>query len=130
MINNCLQKVPIGAVYIYRVNFFAGFLVAMAVYYLLCWIKPVPETSSVWCEEGDQADRQFSVVYVDDTTASFEEERSTDDPADDVGDEQKRVGYSDKTQELISATQSREDPSVHEGRVKSRRWTRWARKRF
>ncbi|OQV01653.1 hypothetical protein CLAIMM_06969 isoform 2 [Cladophialophora immunda] len=55
-------KVPIEANYIYRVNFFAGFLVALVVYYLLCWIKPVPATSSVWCEKGDGAGDQFSLA--------------------------------------------------------------------
>ncbi|OAP55465.1 hypothetical protein AYL99_10438 [Fonsecaea erecta] len=55
-------KVPIGANYIYRVDFFAGFLVSSIVYYLLCWLKPVPATSSVWCEKGDEADNRFSVI--------------------------------------------------------------------
>ncbi|KIW93649.1 uncharacterized protein Z519_06254 [Cladophialophora bantiana CBS 173.52] len=55
-------KVPIGANYIYRVNFFAGFVVSSIVYYLLCWIKPIPATSPVWREKGDEADDVFSVV--------------------------------------------------------------------
>ncbi|KAL9108250.1 MAG: hypothetical protein Q9227_006988 [Pyrenula ochraceoflavens] len=56
-------KVPIGAVYIYRVNFFAGFIVSALVYYLLCRFFPIPAVSAVWCELPDAADRQFSVVY-------------------------------------------------------------------
>ncbi|KIX92337.1 uncharacterized protein Z520_11945 [Fonsecaea multimorphosa CBS 102226] len=55
-------KVPMGAKYIYRVDFFAGFVVSSIVYYVLCLIKPVPATSSVWCEKGDEADDRFSVV--------------------------------------------------------------------
>ncbi|KAH0848763.1 hypothetical protein AYO21_09876 [Fonsecaea monophora] len=43
-------KVPNGTTYIYRVNFLVGFLVAFAVYYLLCRIRPVPATDAI---EGD-----------------------------------------------------------------------------
>ncbi|EXJ57864.1 NCS1 family nucleobase:cation symporter-1 [Cladophialophora psammophila CBS 110553] len=57
-------KVPIGANYIYRVNFFAGFVISSLVYYVLCWIKPVPATSSVWSEKGDEADGAFSVAGI------------------------------------------------------------------
>jgi nucleobase:cation symporter-1, NCS1 family len=74
------KPMPIGAVYIYRVNFFAGFIVASSVYYLLCRYFPVPATSKVWCEKGDAADRQFSVVYMDGRELEFgepsEEEKS------------------------------------------------------
>ena len=76
------KPMPIGAVYIYRVNFFAGFIVASLVYYLLCRYFPVPATSKVWCEKGDAADRQFSVVYTDGTEVAFEE----------VSEEEKSVG--------------------------------------
>ncbi len=84
---------PKGAVYIYRFNFFAGLLVAMAVYYLLCWLKPVPATSSVWCEKGDQADRAFSVVYTDGET--YDEERA-DRMAEAIEDDEDRVVLDDK----------------------------------
>ncbi|OCT47949.1 Uracil permease [Cladophialophora carrionii] len=117
-------KVPIGAVYIYRLNFFAGFLVAMATYYLFCRWKPIPETSSVWCEKGDQGDRQFSVVYVDGTSASFDEERSSGAPGDGPSDEEKEVGYRDETQ----TPNSHEDPH-EESRVRSRRWAPWTKRR-
>lgn len=88
---------PMGAVYIYRFNFFGGLIVSMAVYYLLCWLKPVPATSSVWCEKGDQADRQFSVVYVE--GEDYDEERSTGADAIDVRPahgEAKTTTYEDK----------------------------------
>ncbi|KAI1613195.1 NCS1 family nucleobase:cation symporter-1 [Exophiala viscosa] len=87
-------KVPVEATYIYRFNFFAGFIVAMAIYYLLCWIKPVPATSRVWCEHLEQADRQFSVMYPD--AEAYDEERLTamDDFSDD---EEKEVLNSDRT---------------------------------
>lgn len=68
-------KVPIGAVYIYRVNFFAGFIVAAAIYYLLCRFFPVPATSDVWCEAPEQADRNFSVAYEAGESPFEDEER-------------------------------------------------------
>lgn len=46
--------VPVGAQYIYNLNFFCGFLVASTVYWLLCKISPVPATSDVWMEVGDE----------------------------------------------------------------------------
>ncbi|ROT42939.1 hypothetical protein SODALDRAFT_269706 [Sodiomyces alkalinus F11] len=46
--------VPIGAVYIYRVNFFAGFIVSSAMYWLLCHFSPIPATSDKWAEVGGQ----------------------------------------------------------------------------
>jgi NCS1 family nucleobase:cation symporter-1 len=45
--------VPVGAQYIYNLNFFAGFIVASGSYYLLCRLSPVPATSDVWMEVGD-----------------------------------------------------------------------------
>lgn len=63
-----------GAVYIYRFNFFTGFIVSSVVYYLLSRLKPLPATSRVWCEKPDEADRQFSVVYTD--AEGYDEERS------------------------------------------------------
>lgn len=88
-----------GAVYLYRFNFFTGFIVSSTVYYLVCRIKPVPATSRVWCEKPDDddyddynydynnaaaaagagagagVDRQFSAVYTE-GQAYDEEQRS------------------------------------------------------
>jgi hypothetical protein len=111
------------------VNFFAGFLVAMGTYYLLCWWKPVPETSSVWCEKGDQGDRQFSVVYVDGTSASFDEERSSGSPADGPEEEKKKIGYRDETQEANLSTEPSRDDPYRQSRVRSRRWAPWTKRR-
>ncbi len=47
------KDVPIGAEYIYRVNFFAGFIVAATVYWGLCKLSPVPAVSETWMEVGD-----------------------------------------------------------------------------
>ncbi|KAI0197611.1 permease for cytosine/purines, uracil, thiamine, allantoin-domain-containing protein [Astrocystis sublimbata] len=49
-------NVPIGATYIYNVNFFAGFIVAAAVYWISCKISPIPACSDKWLKVGDQID--------------------------------------------------------------------------
>ncbi|KAI9680636.1 MAG: hypothetical protein M1817_004076 [Caeruleum heppii] len=53
---------PSGAMYIYNVNFFAGFFVAMGVYVALCRVFPVPATSKTWLEVGDDI-TEVSVAY-------------------------------------------------------------------
>lgn len=49
-------KVPEAASYIFQVNFFAGLGVSIAVYWGLCKFFPVPATSNVWLEVGEDAD--------------------------------------------------------------------------
>ena len=53
---------PIGATYIYNLNFFAGIIVASLTYYLLCRFFPIPATSDHWMEVGDEI-RHMSVAY-------------------------------------------------------------------
>jgi len=48
------QTVPIGATYIYRVNYFAGFIVASLSYYILTRIWPAKAVPERWTEDGDQ----------------------------------------------------------------------------
>ena len=50
------RKVPAGATYIYNLNFFCGFGVAAAMYWVLCHFFPVPATSDRWMEVGDEID--------------------------------------------------------------------------
>jgi NCS1 family nucleobase:cation symporter-1 len=69
------KKVPIGATYIYNVNFFAGFIVASGIYYLLCRYFPIPATSDHWHEVGDEIGRNLSVVYVE--AENYDEENTT-----------------------------------------------------
>ncbi|KXL45508.1 hypothetical protein M433DRAFT_154388 [Acidomyces richmondensis BFW] len=58
------NKVPAGATYIYDLNFFCGFLVALVIYYLLCRISPIPATSDQWLEvDEDATGRNASLVY-------------------------------------------------------------------
>ncbi|KAJ5418871.1 uncharacterized protein N7487_002421 [Penicillium crustosum] len=55
-------KVPIGAEYIYNINYFTGVLVSGGVYFALTWFFPVPETSATW-NEVDIDVEDFSVAY-------------------------------------------------------------------
>ncbi|WPA95794.1 uncharacterized protein RHO25_000397 [Cercospora beticola] len=45
--------VPVGATYLYNLNFFGGFIVAASVYWALCKIKPIPACSDTWLEVDD-----------------------------------------------------------------------------
>lgn len=47
------RDVPVGATYIYNINFFAGFIVSSGMYWGLCTLFPVPATSDRWMEVGD-----------------------------------------------------------------------------
>jgi NCS1 family nucleobase:cation symporter-1 len=49
-------EVPIGATYVYNLNFFCGFIVSAGMYWGLCKISPVPATSDKWMEVGDEID--------------------------------------------------------------------------
>ncbi len=53
---------PVGAKYIYDLNFFAGFLVASGTYWMLCKLSPIPACSERWMEVGDEI-RNVSVAY-------------------------------------------------------------------
>ncbi|KAF2721950.1 hypothetical protein K431DRAFT_223216 [Polychaeton citri CBS 116435] len=56
--------VPKGAMYIYNLNFFCGFIVAAACYYILCYFFKVPATSDYWLEvDEDATGRSGSLVY-------------------------------------------------------------------
>lgn len=66
-------KVPIGATYLYNLNFFAGFGVSSALYWGLCRLFPVPATSDKWMEVGDEID-DVHVAY-DRDSDQYDEER-------------------------------------------------------
>jgi nucleobase:cation symporter-1, NCS1 family len=57
-------EVPIGATYVYNVNFFGGFLVSAGVYWGLCRLSPVRATSEKWMEVGD----------IDDLRAAYDDQ--------------------------------------------------------
>lgn len=44
------RKVPVGAQYIYNVNYFSGLIVSAAMYFLLTRIFPIAATSGTWNE--------------------------------------------------------------------------------
>lgn len=48
------QTVPIGATYIYRLNFFGGFIVSSLTYFILCKIWPAKAVPERWTEDGNQ----------------------------------------------------------------------------
>ncbi|KAH8818372.1 permease for cytosine/purines, uracil, thiamine, allantoin-domain-containing protein [Hyaloscypha sp. PMI_1271] len=68
------KQVPAGANYIYRLNFFCGFIVAGTAYWALCKFFPVPATSDVWMEVGDQIEDP-SMAYGE-TSSEYDEERN------------------------------------------------------
>ena len=71
-------SVPIGADYIYRLNFFTGFIISAAVYYLLCKFFPVPALSpnGRWCEVGDCITNPSLVHGIDAEQGYSPEERN------------------------------------------------------
>jgi len=56
------RDVPIGATYIYNLNFFCGFIVSSGMYWGLCKLWPVPAMSDRWMEVGDDVD-DIRVAY-------------------------------------------------------------------
>ncbi|KAL2177813.1 permease for cytosine/purines, uracil, thiamine, allantoin-domain-containing protein [Thermothelomyces heterothallicus CBS 202.75] len=81
-------SVPIGATYLYNLNFFCGFGVSAAVYWLLCRVWPVPATSDRWMEVGDEIG-DLRVAYHDRRSSSLvgveEEEVESGSAAKDAG---------------------------------------------
>ncbi|KAK4163219.1 putative uracil permease [Cladorrhinum sp. PSN259] len=65
------NDVPIGAQYLYNVNFFGGFLVAAFVYWGLSRLFPVPAVSDKWMEVGDEID-DLRVAYDNQSSGSQE----------------------------------------------------------
>lgn len=48
------RTVPIGATYIYRLNYFCGFIVSSTTYVLLCRFWPAKAVPEKWTEDGNQ----------------------------------------------------------------------------
>ncbi|KAI9729461.1 MAG: hypothetical protein M1834_006842 [Cirrosporium novae-zelandiae] len=76
------RPVPSGAQYIYRLNFFCGFIVSAGVYWSLCRIWPIPACSDTWNEVGAEI-ATVSVAY--DGSEDYDEEAC----AEGVGEEGK-----------------------------------------
>ncbi|KAK3324333.1 permease for cytosine/purines, uracil, thiamine, allantoin-domain-containing protein [Cercophora scortea] len=67
--------VPIGATYIFNLNFFCGFIVSVTVYWGTCKLFPVPACSDRWMEVGDEIE-DLRVAY--DASQSGSQEFSND----------------------------------------------------
>jgi NCS1 family nucleobase:cation symporter-1 len=74
-------EVPVGATYVYNVNFFGGFLVSAGMYWGLCRVSPVPATSDKWMEVGDEIE-DLRVAYDDQSHQSGSRDF---DQVDEVG---------------------------------------------
>ncbi|KAI0099071.1 permease for cytosine/purines, uracil, thiamine, allantoin-domain-containing protein [Nemania sp. FL0031] len=73
-------NVPIGATYIYNLNFFAGFIVSSAVYWICCKVFPIPACSEKWLEVGDQID-EITLAYDDNVSITGSDRSRNDEEA-------------------------------------------------
>ncbi|KAI1329802.1 permease for cytosine/purines, uracil, thiamine, allantoin-domain-containing protein [Xylariaceae sp. FL0255] len=74
-------NVPVGAVYIYNLNFFSGFIVSAFVYWACCKLSPPPLCSDKWLEIGDQID-ELDLTY-DGASANEGSQQNYDEEAAD-----------------------------------------------
>ncbi|KAH8675431.1 permease for cytosine/purines, uracil, thiamine, allantoin-domain-containing protein [Xylariales sp. PMI_506] len=81
------RDVPTVATYIYKINFFAGFIVSSGIYWALCELFPIPATSDTWMEIGD-AITDVSLAYDRNSNQESDEEPLTtakyDEPVEAV----------------------------------------------
>jgi NCS1 family nucleobase:cation symporter-1 len=76
--------VPIGATYLYNLNFFCGFGVSASVYWALCKVSPIPATSDKWMEVGDEI-VDLRLAYDDQSVSQEDEEVDTGSTVKNVG---------------------------------------------
>jgi NCS1 family nucleobase:cation symporter-1 len=77
--------VPAGAMYIYNLNFFCGFIIASSMYWALCRLFPVPAVAEHWMEVGD-AIEDVRLAYGDDSASQdFDEASSPQGKTEDAG---------------------------------------------
>ena len=50
------REVPMGAQYIYNINYFSGLIVSAVIYFLLTRLFPIPATSDTWNEVNVDVD--------------------------------------------------------------------------
>ncbi|KAK7514164.1 permease for cytosine/purines, uracil, thiamine, allantoin-domain-containing protein [Phyllosticta citriasiana] len=82
------RTVPAGATYIYNLNYFTGFIVSSGVYWLLCKASPIPATSDVWMEVGDEIN-DMSLAEGDRASERYDEEVMAGGVKSEDGKEQK-----------------------------------------
>ncbi|KAF8251284.1 hypothetical protein K440DRAFT_659047 [Wilcoxina mikolae CBS 423.85] len=73
------KHVPIGATYIYRINFFAGVIASSGVYYLLTRFFPIPACSDKWMEVGEDIS-EVRLAYDDGSSESYDVEKRVAGP--------------------------------------------------
>lgn len=94
-------KVPVGAQYVYNVNYFSGVIVSAGVYYVLTRLFPMPATSDHWNEVDIDIDG-LSVAYgqrmSDEENGAYSDRRSIADspPPDD------QKGLSTASQKVVA----------------------------
>lgn len=74
------RNVPIGAQYIYKINYFSGVIVSATVYFILTRFFPIPRTSDKW-NEVDIDEDELAVAYDQEVIA----ENTEDDGQTDRG---------------------------------------------
>lgn len=72
--------VPVGAQYIYNLNYITGFIVAMIIYYLCCMVAPMPACADTWTEIGDVIDDVQVAYDAAGDAYMYDEEAVTEDP--------------------------------------------------
>ncbi|PYH48400.1 nucleobase cation symporter-1 family protein [Aspergillus saccharolyticus JOP 1030-1] len=72
------RDVPVGAQYLYNINYFSGFVVSSVMYYALTLLFPIPATSNTWHEV--KVEGVLSIADGEDVYA--EEETPTAEPGD------------------------------------------------
>jgi NCS1 family nucleobase:cation symporter-1 len=85
------NKVPAGAMYIYNLNFFGGFIVSASIYWLCCKISPIPACAEVWTEVGDEI-RNMSVAYEDNSSGDLEHGYTGEETGEETGIKEQEFG--------------------------------------
>ena len=75
------RSVPVGAQYIYNINYFSGFLVSFVMYWALTKLFPIPATSDKWHEVDTDVDED-RLSIADGQEVYPEDEHPTGKPLD------------------------------------------------
>lgn len=83
------KKVPIGATYIFNLNFFVGFITSAFIYWLLAHFFPIPACSDTWLEVGEDLS-EVHLGDVDDDASSETYDVESGKGHDTVGVEERK----------------------------------------
>lgn len=99
----CNSLIPtLGATYLYNLNFFGGFIVAAAIYWILCKIKPIPACSDIWREVDNDVEYDEDDVDDDDDVSDARDERR--------GRRRRNLAYSEEESDSDAKRQTTELP--------------------